>query len=158
MSSVALGKLLSLSGFLIIERNIILTGLFHRVPNQIKALSVTKHLIHVQSKCQRNIYYRTSLAVQRFRIYLPIHGHAFEPYSRKIPHAAGKQSPRATTSEPALQSPLATIKTIRLQPVSAAREATMVRNACTTAREQLLHTTTTESPQASTETLYTPPK
>ena len=120
MSSVTLGKLLNLSGFLIVERNIIATGLFHRVTNQIKALSVAKHLIQVYSKCQRNMYYRTSLeeVPSSLEVQNPLAhaGHEFEPYSRKIPHAAVQLSPCATASEPAHQSPLATTKTICLEP------------------------------------------
>ena len=36
-------------------------------------------------------------------------GHGFEPWSGKIPHAAEQVSPRATTTEPALWSPRATL-------------------------------------------------
>ena len=43
-------------------------------------------------------------------------GHGFEPWSRKIPHAAEQLGPWATTTEPA-----------RLEPVLPTREATTVR-------------------------------
>ena len=42
----------------------------------------------------------TSLVVQWLRICLPIQGHGFDPYSRKIPHAKGQLSPCPTTTEP----------------------------------------------------------
>ena len=35
------------------------------------------------------------------RICLPMQGHRFEPWSRKIPYAAEQLSPCATTPEPA---------------------------------------------------------
>ena len=44
----------------------------------------------------------TSLVAQWLRILLPIQGHGFEPWSRKIPHAAEQLSLCATTTEPAL--------------------------------------------------------
>ena len=45
---------------------------------------------------------RASLVAQWLRIHLPMQGHGFEPWSRKIPHAAEQLSPCATTTEPAL--------------------------------------------------------
>ena len=40
-----------------------------------------------------------SLVVQWLRICLPMQGHGFEPWSRRIPHVAEQLSPRATTPE-----------------------------------------------------------
>ena len=42
----------------------------------------------------------TSLVVQWLRIHLPMQGHRFNPWSRKIPHASEQLSPCATTTEP----------------------------------------------------------
>ena len=44
----------------------------------------------------------TSLVAQWLRIHLSMQGTRFEPWSRKIPHAAEQLSPCATTTEPAL--------------------------------------------------------
>ena len=41
----------------------------------------------------------TSLVAQWLRICLPVQGHGFDPWSRKIPHAAEQLSPCATTTE-----------------------------------------------------------
>ena len=46
--------------------------------------------------------FRTSLLVQWLRIRLPMQGHRFEPWSRKIPHAAEQLSLCTATTEPAL--------------------------------------------------------
>ena len=46
--------------------------------------------------------------VQWLRIRLPMQGHRFEPWSRKIPHAAEQLGLCATTTEPVLYSPCAT--------------------------------------------------
>lgn len=42
---------------------------------------------------------RASLAVQ-LRARLAMQGHQFHPWSRKVPHAAGQLSPRATATKP----------------------------------------------------------
>ena len=42
-----------------------------------------------------------SLVAQWLRIHLLTQGHGFEPWSRKIPHAAEQLSLCATTTEPA---------------------------------------------------------
>ena len=42
----------------------------------------------------------TSLVVQRLRIYWPVQGHGFHPWSGKIPQATGQLSPQAITIEP----------------------------------------------------------
>ena len=43
-----------------------------------------------------------SLVSQWIGICLPIQGHRFNPWSRKIPHAMEQLSPRTTTAEPVL--------------------------------------------------------
>ena len=43
-----------------------------------------------------------SLVVQWLRIACQCRGHEFEPWSRKIPYAAGQLSPCTTTTEPVL--------------------------------------------------------
>ena len=52
-------------------------------------------------------YRRASLVAQWLRIH-QCRGHGFEPWSKKIPHAAEQLSPDTTTTEPALWSPQAT--------------------------------------------------
>ena len=49
-----------------------------------------------------------SLVAQWLRIRLPMQGTRVEPWSGKIPHAAERLSPWATTTEPALYNPRAT--------------------------------------------------
>ena len=44
--------------------------------------------------------YHTALAVQWLRMHLPMQGQGFDPWSGKIPHAAGQLSPCATNTEP----------------------------------------------------------
>ena len=46
-----------------------------------------------------------SLVVQWLRIHTAMQRHRFDPWSGKIPHAAGQLSPCATTTEPMLWSP-----------------------------------------------------
>ena len=43
-----------------------------------------------------------SLVVQWLRIHLPMQGHEFNPWSRKIPHAMGQLSQLSATTEPTL--------------------------------------------------------
>ena len=57
-------------------------------------------------------------------------GHGFNPWPRKIPHAAEQRSPYATTTEPG----------------SATREATARRTQCTSPREELPLGANGESP------------
>ena len=45
---------------------------------------------------------RTSLVAQWLRIACQCRGHRFEPWPRKIPHAAEQLSPCATTTEAVL--------------------------------------------------------
>ena len=47
-------------------------------------------------------YRRASLMAQWLGIRLPMQGHGFEPWSRKIPHAAEQLSLCATITEPEL--------------------------------------------------------
>ena len=42
----------------------------------------------------------TSLGAQRMKIHLPVQGNRFNPWSGKIPHAAGQLSLCATVREP----------------------------------------------------------
>ena len=63
-------------------------------------LSVSDPKHHCQDWCQEA--YWTSLVVQWLRIACQCRRHGFEPWSRKIPHAAEQLSPCATTIEPAL--------------------------------------------------------
>ena len=45
-------------------------------------------------------YSRDFTVVQRLRLACQFRGHRFDPWSRKIPHAVGQLSPRATTIVP----------------------------------------------------------
>ena len=59
--------------------------------------------------------HRTSLVIQRLRFHLPMQGHRFSLWSRKIPHGTGQISPCttatvvSTTKGSAVESPRATI-------------------------------------------------
>ena len=57
---------------------------------------------------------RDFLVAQWLRIYLPVQGKWFEPWSGKIPHGVEQLSPCATTTEPALYSPRATTTEARM--------------------------------------------
>ena len=50
----------------------------------------------------KNLLTGTSLVAQWLRIYLPMQGHRFKPWSGKIPHATEQLSPCTTTTEPVL--------------------------------------------------------
>ena len=51
--------------------------------------------------CETKNIKGTSLVVEWIRV-PQCRGHSLDPQSRKIPHAAGRLSPRATVSEPGL--------------------------------------------------------
>ena len=84
---------------------------------------------------------RDFLVVQWIRIHLPRRGHGSDPWSGKIPRAPEPLSPCATTTEPVLWSPWATITEARLPqslcpvPPCATREAIAMRSLCTATRE-----------------------
>ena len=54
-------------------------------------------------------YFWTSLVVQWIRICCKCRGPTCDRWSGKIPHTGGQLSPRTTTTEPARQSPPATV-------------------------------------------------
>ena len=59
-----------------------------------------------------------SLVVQWLRIHTAMQRHRFDPWSGKIPHAAGQLSPCATTTEPMLWSPpAASTEPVALEPM-----------------------------------------
>ena len=80
--------------------------------------------------------------------------HRFDPWFGKIPHAGKWLSPCATTIEPVLQRPRATLRstcaaateTHASQSPCSTREATATRNLCTTTREQPQLATPREKP------------
>ena len=47
-----------------------------------------------------------SLMAQWLKICLPIQGHRFDPWSRKIPHSTGQLTLSATNTEPSFLEPL----------------------------------------------------
>ena len=65
------------------------------------------------SRTYREIYW-ASLVAQWLRIFLPMQGHGFKPWSEKIPHAVEQLSPCTTTTEPVLYSPQATTTEARV--------------------------------------------
>ena len=51
-----------------------------------------------------------SLMVQYLGVCLPMRGHWFDPWSRKIPHAMGQLNPCCTTTEASTLEPMLSIK------------------------------------------------
>ena len=62
--------------------------------NYVRTLDKNKNLTKINTG--------TSLVAQWLRIRLPMQGHGFKPWPRKIPHAVEQLSLRATTPEPVL--------------------------------------------------------
>ena len=58
------------------------------------------NIINIAVCCIRKLLRGASLVAQWLRICLPMQGHRFEPWSRKIPHATEQLSLCATTTEP----------------------------------------------------------
>ena len=69
---------------------------------------LVKHSTWLKKKYFSKGITRASLVVQQLRILLPMQGHRFNPWSRKILHAMGQLSPCTTSTEPVLWIPGAT--------------------------------------------------
>ena len=109
-----------------------------------------------------NSLLRTSLVVQWIRICLPIQGHEFDPWSRKIPHGWEQLSSQAQITEPTCcaqlrkpEHPTAS-KSQLPSPGSyslcSTREGTAMRSPSSTSGGEPLLATTRESARAATKT------